>query len=354
MKMVKVIGTILTTVLLLSIAFVGCGPEEPPPHEEVTLEIYATPMGTPAYIIALGLSELLKERHPWLRASVLEGGAEENIITTDELPPERRGRALIMQLHHSERFKAMNGWKPYTREYTDLKIVNGLINQGFTFWSFNPDIRSMQDLAGKKIAANPPPMAPMRIFDAVMDAWDLRDKVEVSGHRPTDLKDMLMTGVADVAYPTSCQQGKGGTFLVPPYMREAFATKPTYWVTPTQEDVDKINALYSAGKSAVETKLMEVPKGVVDGENPLHDTAVLLMPTSTMCWDTADPELIYEYVKFLAENADEFSKRGRNMRFSLEFMASSQGHTEALMHPGALRYYKEKGVEILPYVPPEK
>ncbi len=357
MKVAKVIGTILAMFLLLSMAFVSCGPEEvtPPLHEKVTLEIYTTPMGTPAYVYALTLADLIKERHPWLRASVIETvGATDQILTMDKLPPDRKGRAISMQIHPSERFKAINGWEPYTRKYTDIRIVNGLFNQGFTLFSFDPNIRTVHDLEGKKIAALRPASDPMRIFEAWLGAWNLLDKVEVSHHRAPDLKDILVTGIAEVAYPFSAQDCWGNKYSTAPYQYEVFATKPTYYVTPTQEDVDKINAVHSAGQGAVTTKLIKVPKGSIDGENPIHDTAVLAMPNSTVCWDIAAPELIYEYVKFLHENADEYSKRCRDLRFDLETMASSMGHTEALMHPGALRYYKERGVEILPYVPPEK
>ena len=56
--------------------------------------------------------------------------------------------------------------------------------------------------------------------------------------------------------------------------------------------------------------------------------------------------MIYELVKFLDENSAEWELRTRNPG-GVEAMADfDPSVTEALVHPGALRYFKEKGIKI--------
>ncbi|NIM45894.1 MAG: hypothetical protein GTO54_09780 [Nitrososphaeria archaeon] len=64
------------------------------------------------------------------------------------------------------------------------------------------------------------------------------------------------------------------------------------------------------------------------------------------CLDVADEKIVYEFVKFLDENAAEYTRRTVGNPMGAAFMASRFYMTEQNVHPGALRYYKEKGVRI--------
>lgn len=79
----------------------------------------------------------------------------------------------------------------------------------------------------------------------------------------------------------------------------------------------------------------------------MEDSGVMTMSTGLWCWDTADPEVIYELVKFLDENAGEWVKRTRGSPMGGQFMVEqSSVLKEDVYHPGALKYYKEKGYKI--------
>jgi len=65
-----------------------------------------------------------------------------------------------------------------------------------------------------------------------------------------------------------------------------------------------------------------------------------------ICWDTVDEEIVYELVKFINENCADWEHRTRHPGDVESLADFSSGIMEADVHPGALRYYREKGIRI--------
>ncbi len=363
MQMKKVAGAVLAVVVLLSMALVGCGPEEvappppaapppaapppqtapppPPPHEEVTLECYAGVLGTGPYMIGLALADLLREKHPWLRIDVGETkGVVPTIKTLDGLPPERRAKSFAANGAHTHLTMAWAGVPPYERAYTDLRTFGSDAGDGYAFGTFDQNIKGPQDMIGKKLASNPVRMAPVIFAMAALEAWGIKDKIDISYHNPPDLKDQLITGLADIVYPVNPIITRGGGYTASPHVAEMLATRQVYWIGFTQEDVDKINDM-----NVWDTSLLDFPKGALGGNDPPEDVGLITFTSNFYCWDTMEEEYVYEMVKFIIENEEEMSRRAGNLRFDGEFVSTlAPGLPEEILHPGALRYFKEAGL----------
>ncbi len=109
----------------------------------------------------------------------------------------------------------------------------------------------------------------------------------------------------------------------------------------TEEDINKINAA-----QPWETWLRKVPKDAGGKGFPPEDTNMMFWIANLACWDSADEEVVYELTKFLDENRDEWERRAMNPGGIETLVDIGPGFTEADVHPGALRYYTEKGYKL--------
>ena len=113
--------TILVALMFVSLV-VGCGgaPAEPT-AEFVELEMYSAPVGTPPYQMAVVLSGMLKEFHPWLRATPIETlGCAEAIETSYRFPPERKKQVIMYGGSVPDVVNALEGNPPYKQKYSEI------------------------------------------------------------------------------------------------------------------------------------------------------------------------------------------------------------------------------------------
>ncbi len=341
--MKSLVLTILVAVMFVSLV-AGCGgaPVEPT-AEIVELEMYSAPIGTPPYQMAVVLSGMLKEFHPWLRATPIETlGCAEAIETSYKFPLERKKYVIMYGGSLPDVVNAQEGNPPYGKKYPDLKLIGKKDTSAKAFCTYDPEIRTPEDIIGKRVGSMTEVQSPTILMNAVMrDAWGIFDQVKMSYHIPKDFKDILITGVADTVWGACFTVAEGG-FGSSAYFSEIWGAKHTYVVNITQDDVDKVNAA-----NDWKTEHILVPKGAL-GENspPDEDTGCIAIMGPIFCWPEVDEEIVYELVKFHDEYADEWSRRLGLTAPRPEFMVACPGITEDRFHPGAIRYYREKNVKI--------
>jgi hypothetical protein len=311
-------------------------------REEVKLEMWSAMIGVPAYQASLTLSEMLKAKHPWLRISPVEGHSFANVHAIDAFPLERKKYCLLNSLFSTEYTRALLGLPPWKRKFTDLKVVMLESSDGLALGTYDPDIRTPQDLRGKKIGLFPKRAAPNEMMIALMkDAWGILDTVKLSYHRPMAMQDMLVTKVVDAVYGIVGVEMMGGKFGQTPFTANILAARKTYWINATPEDIAKVNA-----KNPWKAGLMKVSKDALGPGKPPEDTGLISGVMGILAWDKTPENVVYELVKFVDENAQEWSKRLRGRRMDHGSIIAWPGLTEDMVHPGALKYYKEKGIKI--------
>jgi TRAP-type uncharacterized transport system substrate-binding protein len=330
---------ILTAIIVLGLTFPAMAGQE-----KVELELYsAAKAGTGAYDHTLTLAQMLNDLHPWLRGSGLETmGTLDMLNTMDKLPPERRKNALGIDAFYSAISVARLGLPPWKRKFEDLKFVSNSLFTSFSFVSYDPDIKSGKDLIGKRVALWPRGSAFNSFGEALLRAWGIYDQVKLSHHSPMDFKEVLQTGTVDAVLVNTGMERADGGLTTSGYLIPLLQAKKSYFVNIPKEDLATVNK-----QNPWKIWARVTPKGALAGGYPLEDTGVLAVSTGIWCWDTADAGVIYELVKFLDENAAEWTKRTNGDPMGGQHMAEQYpGLTEDMVHPGALKYFKEKNYRI--------
>ncbi len=335
------IGILLVVVALMLVA-VGCGPAKPV-EEKVNISLYASsPAVAPPYHLAVQLMQLINDLHPQWAAAAMPGMGDHQVWKTiDELSPELKKHAINVGTPSTGLAIGWAGEGMFVRPYPDFKVIGGGYLEPMVYVTFDPAIKGPQDMIGKRVATHRQGDAPEILGRGLLRAWGILDKVELSYHSAGDFKDVLVTGVADVAFAGGGTLLEGGKWGPAAFTAPIVAARDTYWITATEEDVRKINET-----EVWETELMLIPKDAMGKNYPLHDVHSITFWTNFGCFDVAEEELIYEFVKFLNDNAAEYTRRTGGFPMSAAHMASLFLMTEENCHPGALRYYKEKGVKI--------
>ncbi|MGD9032835.1 MAG: TAXI family TRAP transporter solute-binding subunit [Desulfobacteraceae bacterium] len=323
---------VLAVVLVLGLTF---------PAAAAELEIYSAARArTAPHMFTLTLAQMLNDLHPQLKGSGLETmGTGDMLRTMDRLPPERRKTAFGIGAPYSEIAMARLGLGRWKRKFQDLKFVSATNWAGFTFFSYDAGIKLGKDLAGKRVGIWPKRSSLNTYSDALFKVWGISDRVKISHHGPRAFKDLLLTGTVDAIFVSAGAERADGKLNVSGYMIPILQARKSYYVHVTKEEVETLNQ-QNPWKGSWRIN----PKGSFPGGYPLEDSGVMTMSTGLWCWETADANVVYDLVKFLDEKAVEWTKRTRGSPMGGPFMVKqSSAMAEDVYHPGALKYYKEKG-----------
>lgn len=311
------------------------------------IEIFSpSPIQSSVHTIDIAPTILLNRFHSHVSASWRAIPVPASVHGIDKMPPEHK-KHIFPILPSTDFLLARMGKGPdchrYEREFTDLKFVAtiGCITWGLS--TFNPDIKTPEDLIGKKIGVEAEGGAPRVLSDAVLrDAWGIYDKVEIKDYHPPQVKIGLLSGDIDATFWIQTWETVDGFACSD---MDILDERQVYWVGLSLEDIDRINR---ANPFKLHRQLM--PRGSIRATgqkaDPPEDVGLPGFALSLCAWDDSEEELIYEMVRFLDEKSELWPDRVLGCPFSLARMAKFPGITEDMVHPGALRYYQEKAVEI--------
>ncbi|MBW1912819.1 MAG: ABC transporter substrate-binding protein [Deltaproteobacteria bacterium] len=297
-------------------------------------------------------SWLLNKFHPWITASTRAIPAPDHLHEIHKLPPELKKFTLPLVPNTDFMHAWQAGGHPehrYERKFTDLKFI---ANQSFGspgIFTFDRDINTPQDFIGKKIGvARKESSNWIWTYALLNDAWDIYDKVKlVTCPTPKHGLGKLLNGEID-ATMFGCflmETIEGNGFSTMPGL-ENFKGKRINWISISLEDVEKINKA-----NPWKTGRVLMPKGSIRAEGPEaldpEEDIGLVGFTDALCgWDSTDDAVVYELLKFMDEKSALWPEVSGGRPMSLARMSRFPGLTEDMVHPAALRYYKEKGISI--------
>jgi hypothetical protein len=241
------------------------------------------------------------------------------------------------------RYEPEVGYPPFKKPYKGLKdiAVIGFVCNGFV--TLDPKIKTVHDLAGKKVGlGTSPSVARVDMPKAAIKKAGVK-KVKYSEHGFVDgvraLSDGLIDALLTGGFMVNAVKIKFGPN---PAMNQLMSTKKVYFVS-----FDK--AAYEAAKAELPSPHLftnyafVIPPGGYKGQ-----TEPYITQGGGITWacDIAMPnEVVYEITRIMAENAGnfkDFHPLGRTI--TPENMAKMG--SESVVHPGALKYYKEQGIKI--------
>lgn len=170
--------------------------------------------------------------------------------------------------------------------------------------------------------------------EAILAAHGIKPgKVEKISWEPG--KDALFDGKVDACAQTLADTSV--TPYMPPAPVQQMLTHKGFHIIPMDKDMLK---------KAAETQLIsfvEIPVGILNLSKPAITS--LNFNTWAGCPEL-DPEIAYEIVKFVAENAKEFAGYDKSLASVKRDTLAAIAIPPMTLHPAAEKYYKEAGIKI--------
>lgn len=317
MKKARVfIRGILTSIFIASMCTASCATEAP-----TSVSIASGTSGGAFYMVGAALAQVIQKYTPISANSEATGGTSENIrlISTEETDI---GMAMADDLVY-----ATKGERGYRKPHENLRVImSGQTNTFHIITKADSGIKTLKDFKGKNVSVGPKG-APFFGPDLLKEVAGLEMKKDYRGQYlgHDQAADALANGdvdalVAVLAYPAGA------------YSNLAL-TNDIRFIQFSDEEMAIINKAFPFWQD------VRIPKGVYENEEEIRTAAV---PVWLFTNASVDEETIYQVTKAILEHSEELGKIHPDAgKYKLE--TAIQGVTLPL-HPGAERYYKEKGI----------
>ncbi len=333
----------LITVFFLVLTLLAVGAARPglaQTREKVNLKLLSMSVGGSVYVLSFALGEVVNKEHPWLRIQVQEArGSVGNLKMMSEKPGIRKDTLFFT--HEVSNVYAREARKPFKTPYKGARAIAAMTATTLALVTLDKNLKTKEDLVGKRFMTMRPGTSTAVLHEALLnDIWGMRGKIKLSHGGFGPIANALKDGLVDLGVqPIS---GHPGTRFAPiPTLRGLMATKKVYFFNLTAEDVRAM-----AKKTGMPVTYATVPAGALGPKqpNPVHSYGHSL---SWWADREMDGEIIYEITKTMYEHADKFEKyAGVLGKFISRKAMPRIGIPEELFHPGALKFYHEKGIKV--------
>jgi TRAP transporter TAXI family solute receptor len=306
-------------------------------HEKVKIDLIGGPTGATATVGILGISELVNEYHPWIQAKFAQGPGSLAMVQAFVADPSIRGKTISYTTNGTWDL-AMNGKKPFRKPYTDIKALYRTLSGVMTLITLDPRIKTAEDLKGKRVSLGIPGGSPAISYTAILKAWGVWDDIKVEYPGWKQQADLLVDGVIDVAVGVNATTPT--KIIAPPPLAQLLPVKKVYFINVPAHIVDKARK-----ESNVPVYPDIIPanghsKGVPEQDSTGYAAFNIHFTDSSM-----SDEVAYEFVKLVYEHCEELQKYHVQLKQINKRDMPRLPFPESQWHPGALRFYKERGIK---------
>lgn len=320
---------LVLTILALAALIAGCNKSNTKSSEtgkEVTtisLRFAAAEPGGAWYPFAVAVGETIKSNVPGATVSVEPGGAIANCISVAQ------GKAFLGLTGAMSMADAIAGRNPFKEALPDLRFVVNLFPH-YIQWMVREDsgINSVLDLKGKTVSVGPKGLAANQVAEFIFDLYGIK-KEEIN---------VRYQGFNDSAeaYKDGHIQGILVIGMLPlGYLSDPAMVKPSKLLSFDEDILDKLI-----------TKHQGFVKVVMKGETIPYkknhpDIKSAYIPTIIAVRKDAPEDLVYKITKAIGENIKGMEATAPQMKgVDPKNLCINTGLP---IHPGALKYFKEKG-----------
>ncbi|MCQ2444812.1 MAG: TAXI family TRAP transporter solute-binding subunit [Mailhella sp.] len=318
--------------LLLSFA---CACMLSTPAMAANVEIQAGIMSGTLYNLSYAFTEIVKQHAPEISITAVETqGTGMGIVKGAAEPATRIVAGTMVPV-----LEARQGKAPFKRAFTDLKAIGNLTENIQTLITFDPAIKTVDDLAGKKLGCGPKPTV-LGHNHASITAAGMKDpkNMKVSYMAWGNLRDAIMDGGIDaMILGVSTRQQ-------PPFSPVAvFGEMVASRGVPTFLDITPEAVKKASQTDGIDYQPVVLKAGSIAENVPPRDVQTYHDILGFYAFDQLPDDVAYTLAKTLYEHCEEMVK----------YTAMAKGIWPAMVvptvaddmiHPGALKYYKEKGL----------
>jgi TRAP transporter TAXI family solute receptor len=311
-------------------------------HEPYTVELYAIKMGYSGYILSFALADMINKNSDWLKMNCMETkGSVENVLTLMKHPEKQK--TWMGYYNNFTGYMASIGTKPFKKPYDETRALCMTTQVCAAFGTLDPNIKTLNDLAGKRVMMPPKAIAHGFAYDIIFkQGVGNYDKLKISRGGLSAVKNALIDGTVDVGFistnPVKLRPDGTWDFLNVPACGELMKTKKTY-IIEIPEDVLK----KSSEASGAPLYQIENAGGTV-GKSTFGPWSGLLVTPGWYVHKSMPDDVVNEIMRILWENADEFQNfHAVGATISHENLPKL-AEKESVFHPAAIKFYKDHGV----------
>jgi TRAP transporter TAXI family solute receptor len=270
---------------------------------------------------------------------VQSGGAIENLKTLAAEPKRRKN--TLMYVSYIAWYMSCEGISPFTSKYGGARALSTSMNVMTVFSTLDPSIKFGKDLAGKRIGF--PPKASIGYLNhqlAMKYAWGVWDKTQKEFLGWSDCITALRDGMVDVAVTNPILAGDKAV-ANPAILELLSGKKKVNFISITESDLKIIREKsgYPVATSAIAPPFSLGPMQTepIEGGKDINGWWV----------DSEFPEdAAYEIVRIIHEYHEEFWSYHASLKGLTPELMSTAANNESEFHPGAVRFYKERGLKM--------
>jgi uncharacterized protein len=315
--MFRTIISVLTTIALVA------GAIAPAMAQSQSMTIGTGSRGGTYFVYGRAIASLLDEKLGGKVSTQVTQGPNQNIVLVDgrkaELGMVTMGVAL-------QAWSGLGRWAP-GKKFTNIRALFPMYDTTFHFVTTEKSgIKSVADLNGRTVGVGPLMGTPGTYYPLIFDA--LGPRVEIRNGSVNDMVDKLDDGSIDaVAIAAGAP--------VPAFV-EIEAKRPVRFFTFTDTERATLKQTFPELSEAV------IPKGTY--KTLTEDLKTLGIFNFFIAHKDMPEDLAYRITKTVLENTDAVTKGHLAGR---ETIAQNwERNTFLPFHPGAVRYYREKGIAI--------
>jgi hypothetical protein len=275
-------------------------------------------------MVGAAIAQTIQKYAGYAANSEATGGTSENIrIVADETTTIGMGMC-------DDIIAAYKGERDYAGSAADnLRVLmSGQTNTFHIIVRADSDIQTLKDIAGKRVSLGPTgaPYFGPDMIEAATGYVNGKDYTgQYLGH--DQAADALQNGdidvlIATLAYPASA------------YANLALSVDVRF-ISLTDDEMNSILEAHPAWKDSV------IPADTYQGQK--EDVRIPAVPVWLFTYADMDETVIYDCCKAILENSEEMATIHADAgKYKLE--TATEGLGEVPLHPGAEKYFKEKGV----------
>ena len=300
----------------------------------------ATPSGYPRTMVE-GLNAVVRDAYPGSAVSFKPNSPGGGVLAIADGQADFTGTATGTEIRLANEgkmpFKApLKGKFLFVMQLFDTQYVHFLMTRE---WADANGIKSWDDIARKKpkmrLAINRPdnpqvsiggPYAAMQAHGFTIDDIQKWGGSYVLGNSAIGLE-AITDGKADVFM--------NARNMPDALVKDIAGKRALLWIDDDPAKMEKAAAMFS-------NRMAMVPKGTyafMEKDYPTIVQSVFLLAGKHV-----SDEVVYKYVKAIAENEARVKAIGGNLKTSFATAKMTSNPSRLPMHPGALRYYREKGM----------
>ena len=228
-------------------------------------------------------------------------------------------------------------WHAYVTAFPDLRFVGATNRFVHGLVTLDDSIRSPRDLIGKRMGLVMRPSSLRALQEIVLiSAWDIYDQITVREYLPGELADALDRGEVDAVFMPVARVANGELMA----MNIDIRRKDIRWISLSPDDVF---AATDNTPVLAERVVFIPPAGVANGD---EEVGLITFDVAWFTFASTADDVAYEFAHVVHHVCPTLrpSCAGRSMESLLRWPQLDPG----LIHPGALRFYREAGINLDP------